>query len=85
MLRTCFENFIIFKIGKSNRGNSAVTEIETASVTHHITIHSATAMTASALSEINTLGKKMIIKNSIGPVKRPILLLKFMLVGFASF
>ncbi|KSA12430.1 hypothetical protein I600_2953 [Maribacter dokdonensis DSW-8] len=42
-------------------------------------------MTASALSEINTLGEKMIIKNSIGPVNRPILLLKFMLVGFASF
>tara|TARA_R110000764_G_scaffold198829_2_gene284103 strand:- start:205 stop:411 length:207 start_codon:yes stop_codon:yes gene_type:complete len=49
---------IIFRIGNNNSGNSAVTEIETASVTHQITIQRATAITASAFSEISTFGKK---------------------------
>jgi hypothetical protein len=76
---------IILRIGNNNSGNSAVTEIETASVTHQITIQSATATTASAFSEMSALGKQINIKNMIGPENKPILLLRFMLVGFASF
>ncbi len=68
---------IISNKGKSNKGSRAVTEIDTASLSHQITIHKATAMTASPSLLIRGVGNKSTIKNNIGPKKSPRRLLVF--------
>jgi hypothetical protein len=60
------------KSGNNNKGNNAVTEIETVSVIHQQTIHRAVAITLSALLEIISNGKNCTMENKTGPKKRPI-------------
>ena len=63
---------ITLNSGNNNNGSSEVTEIETASVIHQTTIHNATAITVSALSEMASVGNTCIIINNSGPRNRPI-------------
>ena len=46
---------IIFNNGNNNNGSSAVTEIDTASVIHHMSIQRATEITASPLGDVNSI------------------------------
>ncbi|GAB5565838.1 MAG: hypothetical protein Wins2KO_29010 [Winogradskyella sp.] len=57
--------------GKSNKGNNAVTEIETASVIHQMIIHTAVAITVSAFSEMNSTGNNESSENRMGPKNSP--------------
>ena len=57
--------------GKSAKGNSAVTEMETASVIHHSIIHEATANTGSSVSEISVSGQAIMAIQSNGPKTNP--------------
>ena len=60
--------------GNTVSGTNAVTEIETASVIHHTTIHVATAITFWASGETISIGQKSNARNSVGPSTNPIFL-----------
>ena len=68
--------FITSRLGKSTRGNRAVTEMETASVIHQTTIQRAEAITALACSFQGRMSGRLISKRKrAGPRNRPIFLL----------
>ena len=62
--------------GKNVKGIKAVTEIETASVTHQHTIQMATAITLSASALSNTKGRLKKTRNKIGPRINPTFFIK---------
>ena len=65
---------MILSSGNKIKGSKAVTEMDTASVIHQVTIHSATPITASPLAETNSKGKEIKTRNNKGPRIRPIFL-----------
>ena len=67
---------MIFRRGNKIRGSKAATEMDTASVIHHTTIQTATAITASPFSETRVFGRFRRIKKKMGPNNNPNFLLK---------
>ena len=62
---------ITLNSGNRSRGNKDVTDMDTASVIHQVTIHKAVAITVSALLERISNGNNWIAMKNNGPKKRP--------------